>query len=62
MDSGLCHVFGLVAVINLPDHTDRKREAEKTLQLLGMAPELGRMEFFAGQRVSAMEGFPSLGW
>ena len=61
MSHSLSDAFELIAIINLPDRTDRRREAEETLRQFGLTPGKGRIEFFPGQRVSTPEGFPSLG-
>ena len=61
LSTSLSDAFGLIAVINLPERTDRRHEALHQLELLGLTRSPGKLEFFPGQRVTSLKGFPSLG-
>jgi glycosyl transferase family 25 len=53
--------FDLTAIINIPDRRDRYRECLRELNLIGLQPTPGKVEFFPGQRVTTLDGFPTLG-
>jgi len=53
--------FDLVAIINIPDRTDRYRECLRELKMIGLDVTPGKVEFFPGKRVTSLDGFPTLG-
>lgn len=53
--------FGRVVVINLPQRTDRRREIEKQLALLGLDFDSPGVELFGAVRPDDAGGFDSIG-
>jgi glycosyl transferase family 25 len=54
--------FERVAIINLPERTDRRAEMDWELGRAGLAPEKGRIEFFPAIKFSEAAGFPNAGY
>lgn len=53
--------FERITVVNLPERTDRRREMEQQLQLVGVAADDPRLKFFAANRPTEKGDWPSLG-
>ena len=52
--------FDQIRVINLPDRTDRRREMDKELKILGLAND-PRVSYFAAVKPNDMGKFTSIG-
>lgn len=59
--SPLLEYFERVAIINLPERRDRRREMECELKAAGIDPRGPPVDFFAGIRVAEHGGWPSRG-
>jgi glycosyl transferase family 25 len=53
--------FERITVVNLPERTDRRREMDAQLRLVGVAADDPRLKFFAAKRPTENGDWPSLG-
>src|SRR5689334_19544170 len=57
----LLDCFGAIAIINLPERRDRRREMNAELKRRGLAVDGGSVHFFPALRPGAVGDWPSIG-